>query len=642
MTRKIMLAIMAITSLALIVGLVVVTGNLFANYSSWFSERLEDELVIASQGVEICGLQYLEALNSDAVDIKNYRFTLISDKGDVLFDTGSTLSYNENHMDRPEIIQAYETGRGEDTRYSSTLLEVTVYHAMKLSNGSVLRVSESRASMTKVVLSTILPLLAFLLVLWFIAFFYAKKMSQKIVEPLNTLDLDNPLDNDVYPELSPLLRRIYMQRQEIDAQIIELKHKTAEFEQISSSMSEGLIVLSCDGKILSMNKSAIELLDLEVQSQVQNMPLNVYYIGHDFIEVYRNRDFSIAVNKALESGHEKLRLEHNGRIIRFSISRMESQGETLGLVVLAFDITQSLVSENMRREFSANVSHELKTPLQGIMGSAELIEMGLANGDDIKRFASNIRKEASRMVNLIEDIMRLSQLDEGVSVPIEKVDIFAVANTVKEELCTKAKEKNVSIKVVMEVVGAIEPIGKDVVLSVVQDTVMSGVQDAMQSGLQMVIQHETAIQHDSQSGFQEEGNEQSIYIMGVKPLLHEMLYNLVDNGIKYNKIGGQVEIKISCKSNNTFDVALVDSALVDYFVTIEVSDTGIGIPKEHLSRIFERFYRVDKSHSKASGGTGLGLSIVKHAVLYHGGTVTVESIVQKGSKFTVILPCKNN
>ncbi len=642
MTRKIMLAIMAITSLALIVGLVVVTGNLFANYSSWFSERLEDELVIASQGVEICGLQYLEALNSDAVDIGNYRFTLISDKGDVLFDTGSTLSYNENHIDRPEIIQAYETGRGEDTRYSSTLLEVTVYHAMKLSNGSVLRVSESRATMMRVVLSTILPLLAFLLVLWFITFFYAKKMSQKIVEPLNTLDLDNPLDNDVYPELSPLLRRIYMQRQEIDVQIIELKHKTAEFEQISSSMSEGLIVLSCDCKILSMNKSAIELLDLEVQSQVQNIPLNVYYIGHDFIEVYRSHDFSIAVNKALESGHEELRLEHNGRIIRFSISRMESQGETLGLVVLAFDITQSLASENTRREFSANVSHELKTPLQGIMGSAELIEMGLAQGDDTKRFASNIRKEASRMVNLIEDIMRLSQLDEGVSVPIEKVDIFAVANTVKEELCTKAKEKNVSIKVVMEVVGAIEPIGKDVVLSVVQDTVMSGVQDAMQSGLQMVIQHETAIQHDSQSGFQEEGNEQSIYIMGVKPLLHEMLYNLVDNGIKYNKIGGQVEIKISCKSNNTFDVALVDSALADYFVTIEVSDTGIGIPKEHLSRIFERFYRVDKSHSKASGGTGLGLSIVKHAVLYHGGTVTVESIVQKGSKFTVILPCKKN
>ncbi len=579
MTRKIMLAIMTITSLALIAGLALVAGNLFVNYSSWFSQRLEDELVIASQGVEICGLQYLEALKSDDVVIKNYRFTWISDKGDVLFDTGSTISYNENHMDRPEIIEAYKAGKGEDTRYSSTLLEVTVYHAMKLANGSVLRVSESRATIMRVLLATMLPLLAFLLVLWFAAFFYAKRMSQKIVAPLNTLDLDNPLDNDVYPELSPLLKRIYTQRQKIDAQIVELKHRAAEFDQITGSMSEGLIVLSCDGKIVSMNKSAIEILDLDVQS-----------IGHDFIEVYRNHDFGVAVNKALESGHEEVKLEHDGRIIRFSMSRMEAQGEVLGLVVLAFDVTQVMASENMRREFSANVSHELKTPLQGIMGSAELIEMGMAQGDDIKRFASNIRKEASRMVALIEDIMRLSQLDEGVSVPVENIDLFAVANTVKEELCTKAKEKNVFIDVV-----------------------------------------------------EVSGQEQNMCIIGVKPLIHEMLYNLVDNGIKYNKINGHVEVKISCKNcdfSNSFDKNH-DRSVDNDFVTIEISDTGIGIPKEHLSRIFERFYRVDKSHSKASGGTGLGLSIVKHAVLYHGGTVAVESTVQKGSKFTITLPCKN-
>jgi len=560
MTHKIMVAIITVATVALLVGSALVVGSMFLNYSRILSERLEDELVIASQGVELLGLEFLEAIGSEDVDTKNYRFTWISDSGQVLFDNESNLAYEENHMNRPEIVQAYKYGKGSDTRYSSTLLEVTVYHAMRLSNGSVLRVSESRATMIKVVIIMLLPFMAVLVVLWCFSFFYARRMSQKIVEPLNSIDLDNPLDNDVYPELSPLLKRIYVQRQEIDKQLIALRHSADEFSQIARSMSEGLIVLDASGKVLTMNDAAIALFDLKKS-----------YVGHNFLEVCRIHDFSFAVKKALELGHEEIRLSYEGRVIRFSMSRMESQGTVLGLVIIAFDITNYAEAEDMRREFSANVSHELKTPLQGIMGSAEIIEIGFAQGDDVKRFASNIRKEASRMVNLIEDIMRLSQLDEGSSLPFEDINLTVLALTVKEELIATANSKGVRIEFVEESLSSPPP----------------------------------------------------VYMNGVYRLIHEMLYNLVDNGIKYNNAGGRVYVKVYSEKGSA---------------VIEVLDTGIGIPQEHLSRIFERFYRVEKSHSKASGGTGLGLSIVKHVVLYHGGKISVESTVGEGSKFIVTLP----
>ncbi len=563
MTRRIVFAIISVSTFALVLGFSLVVGHVYLSYAKWTSNQLEDDLALASNGVELAGLDYLRAIDrTGSLGADEYRFTWISSDGQVLFDNETNLAYSENHRDRPEFIQAAQTGRSSVTRYSSTLLETTTYYAAKLSDGSILRISASRESVLRVVLLAMLPLLVVLAIAWVFALSHAKYIALKIVKPLNSLDLDNPLDNDVYPEITPLLKRIYTQRQELDAQMLTLQQRADEFDQISRSMSEGLMVLDVNGSIVSINDAAMDMFDLDKSC-----------VGHSFLEVYRTHDFSTAVKNALSSGHEELRLERNGRVVRFSMSRMMSAGTVLGLVILSFDITEKAAAEDMRREFSANVSHELKTPLQGIMGSAELIEAGMAKGDDAKRFASNIRKEASRMVNLVEDIMGLSQLDEGVSSAYEVVDVASVADDVHDELSDVAKAKDVSIEV------------------------------------------------HSQS--------RPVEVMGVPRLIHEMLYNLVDNAIKYNVQGGRVDVSVSHQ----------DSLGAGNSVVLEVSDTGIGIPKEHLPRVFERFYRVDKSHSRASGGTGLGLSIVKHVVMYHGGKVSVESKVGSGTKFTVVLPC---
>ncbi len=563
MTRRIMIAIISVSTFALVLGLSLVVGHVYLSYAKWTSNQLEDDLALASKGVELSGLEYLKAMGkTNSIGAEEYRFTWISSDGQVLFDNETNLAYSENHKDRPEFIQAEQTGRSSITRYSSTLLETTTYYAAKLSDGSILRISASRESVLRMVLVAMLPLLLVLAIAWVFAFTHAKYIALKIVRPLNSLDLDNPLDNDVYPEITPLLKRIYTQRQELDTQMLALQQRADEFDQISRSMSEGLMVLDVNGSIVNINDAAMDMFDLDDSC-----------VGHSFLEVYRTHDFSAAVKSALATGHEELRLERNGRVLRFSMSRMMSSGTVLGLVILAFDITEKAAAEDMRREFSANVSHELKTPLQGIMGSAELIEMGIAKGDDVKRFASNIRKEASRMVNLVEDIMGLSQLDEGVSSAYEVMDVASIADDVRDELSDAAKVKDVSIAV------------------------------------------------DAQC--------RPLELMGVPRLIHEMLYNLVDNAIKYNIQGGKVDVSVS----------LDDTSNVGNFVVLEVSDTGIGIPKEHLPRIFERFYRVDKSHSRASGGTGLGLSIVKHVVMYHGGKVSVESKVGSGTKFVVVLPC---
>lgn len=557
MTKKILHAIVLVSTVSLIFGFLLVSGHSFVNYSRFVSSQLDNELELAVQGVEFGGTGYLEALDDGMDDSEEYRFTLISKDGQVLYDNETSLAYTENHKDRPEIKQAMETGEGMDTRYSSTLLEVSIYHAKRLSDGSILRISESRQSVLKVVLIMMLPFGLGLAVSCLVAMVCARRMALKVVEPINSLDLERPLDNDVYPEITPLLKRIYFQRQEIDEQLMTLQRRADEFDQISRSMSEGLMVLDVDGNIVSINDAAMDMFDLERSC-----------IGRSFLEVYRAHDFSAAVRKSLESGHEELRLGRNGRVIRFSMSRMVSSGTVIGLVILAFDITERAEAEDMRREFSANVSHELKTPLQGIIGSAELIEMGMAQGDDVKRFASNIRKEASRMVNLIEDIIGLSQLDEGVSSAKEPVDLALVSQSVVDELSASADEKAVSLEV-------------------------------------------------------RAANAFDCKVLGVPRLIHEMLYNLVDNGIKYNVEGGKVFVSLSNDHDGN--------------VVVDVSDTGIGIPKEHLPRIFERFYRVDKSHSRASGGTGLGLSIVKHVVMYHEGRISVESKVGQGTRFTVVL-----
>ena len=375
----------------------------------------------------------------------------------------------------------------------------------------------------------------------------ARRMARNIVEPMNQLDLEHPLSNDTYDELSPLLRRINQQHLQIDAQMRKLQHKTDEFIQITSNMQEGLVVLDKETHIRSINSSAMKIFGAEESC-----------VGGSFFQVNRNNALRQTLNDALDKGHGSVMQELEGRIYRFDMSGIQSDGNLLGAVILVVDVTESQNAEKMRREFSANVSHELKTPLQGIIGSAELLESGMVKPEDTSRFVGHIRKEASRLVNLIEDIIRLSQLDEGAALPAESVDMLELAEEVKTILTPSAEEKNVSILV-------------------------SGV------------------------GFS---------VIGVRRMLQEIIYNLCDNAIKYNVPGGAVTIHAE---NNL----------------LAVSDTGIGIPAEHKDRIFERFYRVDKSHSKASGGTGLGLSIVKHAVAYHKAEIHLESTPGKGTTITI-------
>jgi two-component system phosphate regulon sensor histidine kinase PhoR len=375
----------------------------------------------------------------------------------------------------------------------------------------------------------------------------ARRMAKKIVEPLNKLDLEQPLKNDIYEEISPLLHRIHRQHRQIAEHMEKLRHKADEFQQITSHMQEGLVLLDGEGNILSINPAAKRLFETEADC-----------VGKSLLLVDRDSAMRSAVNDALDQGRGYARLRRNGRDYQFDLSRIQSDGAVIGVVVLAFDITERLNSEQMRREFSANVSHELKTPLQGIIGSAELLESGLAKPEDAPRFVGHIRKEASRLVSLIEDIIRLSQLDEGMALPTEEVDLLALSEEVKTILEKSAAEKNVSICI-------------------------------------------------SGNGFT---------VIGVRRMLQEIIYNLCDNAIKYNVHGGRVEIHVEDKK-------------------LTVRDTGIGIPAEHKDRIFERFYRVDKSHSKASGGTGLGLSIVKHAAQYHKANIELNSTPGKGTSITI-------
>jgi len=391
------------------------------------------------------------------------------------------------------------------------------------------------------------PVILIVLLAIVLSAFLARRMATRIVEPLNRLDLEQPLKNDVYEEISPLLHRIHRQHNQIQVQLEELRRKNDEFNQITSSMQEGLVLLDSYGRIISINAAAQMIFEA-----------NEDCAGRDFLIIDRTSAMRCALNDALDKGRGYTREKRKGRDYQFELSRIESNGTVIGAVVLAFDITERLNSEQMRREFSANVSHELKTPLQGIIGSAELLESGLTKPEDAPRFVGHIRKEAARLVNLIEDIIRLSQLDEGAELPMEQVDMLRLSQDVKAILGSSAAEKQVAITV-------------------------------------------------SGKGFAVEG---------VRRMLHEMVYNLCDNAIKYNVTGGRVHI---CVEQNK----------------LTVSDTGIGISAEHQSRVFERFYRVDKSHSKASGGTGLGLSIVKHATAYHKAEITLESIPGKGTTITI-------
>ena len=549
MTKKIFHSILLVAGAVLLASLLVIMGCLYEYFGSVEKKQLRDELELASAAVERSGEEYLSGISSD-----RYRLTWIARDGTVLYDTVTDAESLENHADREEVRQAFTNGEGESTRYSSTLLQKTMYSAHKLRDGSVLRISISRATAGVLLVGMVQPILVVVIVAFILSAVLAKSLSRRIVRPLNELDLEHPLENDAYEELSPLLGRINRQHRQIDEQMMELERQKMEFSQITGSMREGLVLLDEKERVLSINPAAYKLFDADERS-----------VGQDFLTIDRSHDIRQAIAEAMTQGHGEARAERGGCVWQFDVSRIASGDAAVGAVLLAFDITDRETAEQNRREFTANVSHELKTPLQGIIGSAELLENGMVQPDDVPRFVGHIRKEAQRLVTLIGDIIRLSQLDEGDEMPRETVDLLTLSQETASDLQAAAEQKNVSLSV--------------------------------------------------------EG--ESMRVNGVRRLLYEVIYNLCDNAIKYNVEGGSVKVSVGTEGGKA---------------VVSVADTGIGIAPEHQSRIFERFYRVDKSHSKASGGTGLGLSIVKHAVQYHHGTVELKSEEGKGTTIRVLLP----
>ena len=549
MTKRIFRATLLVGVAVLIASLTLVMGALYSYFGRVQESQLRDELSLAVVGVEQNGTDYLRKLRSD-----QYRITWLCADGAVLYDTQADAESMENHAQRQEVQQALATGEGESSRYSDTLLQKTVYYAKRLPDGTVLRLSAIRVTTGVLVLNMLQPILLVLAAALILSGVLASRLARRITEPLNRLDLEHPLENDTYEELAPLLRRMEHQRRQIDRQMDELRRRSEEFEQITGSMNEGLVLLDEAGVILSINPAARRLLDA-----AENC------VGQDLLTVDRDMALSDALRQAAEQGHSEFRGQRNGREYQFDVTRIQSEGRMAGTVLLVFDVTERAFAERNRREFTANVSHELKTPLQGIIGSAELLENGLVKQEDVPRFIGHIRSEAQRLMTLIGDIIRLSQLDEGEPMPAEPVELLALAREAAESLQSAAAARNVTITV--------------------------------------------------------EG--EPVALTGVRRLLYEIVFNLCDNAIKYNTDGGRVQVTVT-KENET--------------AAVTVRDTGIGIPPDQQDRVFERFYRVDKSHSKASGGTGLGLSIVKHAVQYHHGAIHLQSEVGKGTEIRVTFP----
>ena len=550
MTRKIFRSILLVAGVVLAAGMVIMTGCLYSYFGGVQEQQLQDELSLAVSGVENGGTAYLERLPAE-----RFRLTWIASDGRVLYDTQVVdVASMENHAGRQEVQEALKNGSGESSRYSDTLLQQTLYVARRLTDGTVLRISVSRATAGMLALGMLQPMLVVLAAALIFAGLMAGRLSRRIVDPLNRLDLEHPLENDAYEELAPLLSRINYQHKEIDAQLRTLRQKTDEFTQITGSMQEGLVLLDEKGTVLSINHAACRLFQADDGC-----------VGRDFLTVDRSHELSLALETARKEGHSQLRCQRNGREYQLDMSRIQSGGETVGAVLLTFDVTEQEYAERNRREFTANVSHELKTPLQGIVGSAELIQSGMVKPEDMPRFVGHIHDEASRMVTLVEDIIRLSQLDEGDAMPTETVDLLALSQEAVTNLQDAAAKQQVSLSV--------------------------------------------------------DGGHAPV--IGVRRLLYEVIFNLCDNAIKYNVPDGAVKVQVSSENGIS---------------SVTVSDTGIGIAPEHQSRVFERFYRVDKSHSKASGGTGLGLSIVKHAVQYHHGDIRLTSKPGEGTVIRITFP----
>ena len=552
MTKRIFRSVCIVAVVVLFASLALVIGVLYDYFSGSQENQLKTQTDLAAQGIEHEGSSYFDGFDSEEL-----RITWIDKNGKVLFDNKTDASSMENHLEREEVRQAVENGYGKSSRYSETLTEKSLYSAKKLSDGSVLRLSVSQYSVLTLFLGMLRPVLIIALLAVVLALLLAYRLSKNIVTPLNKLNLDSPLSNKVYEELSPLLKRMDAQQRQLKHQSEELKRKREEFETATENMSEGLIILNEKGVILSLNRAAAKMLGLSEDS-----------VGKDIFSEKTSVNLKEPTQIALSGKNKEEVFALRDGNCQLLANPVSTDGKVTGAALLVLDVTEKERAEQMRREFTANVSHELKTPLQTISGYAELLANGMVADKDKTAFSEKIYAEAQRMIRLIEDIIKLSNLDEGaVELTRETVDLYVTAENTVRSLLPAAKKANVTLSL----------------------------------------------------------NGENAEIYGIPQLLTAVVYNLCDNAIKYNKDEGTVFVSVKSNAEN---------------IVLSVRDTGIGIPKEQQERIFERFYRVDKSHSKEVGGTGLGLSIVKHAAKLHDAKITLESEVGKGTEITVIFPKK--
>lgn len=558
MTKRVFQSIFLCAAVTLILTAVFTTLFQYRTARENLQTQIEEEATYISEAFDTVESGARASLFDRIGKISQNRITWISENGEVLYDNRADADNMDNHLSRPEVSEAASDGTGESERDSATRKTETLYYALRLSDGSLLRIAAESASLWGVLASTYSPLLLIAAVVLLLAGLIAFVLTRAIVRPFNTLDLKHPLENKTYDELSPLLRRLDKQNQESHEQVRLLTARQEEFDLITSGMQEGLVIFSKDGTVLSANAAARAILSGET--------------GGSYLQLCREKHYLSVVESALAGKAKTKKMKQGGRVYTLTATPVQNALAGNAAVLFIVDITDSELSEKMRREFSANVSHELKTPLTSILGYTEIIGNGLANESDIPKFADRIHKEAARLLTLIEDIIKLSQLDEDeLRAEFVPVELSELCQNVLQELSQKAEKAGVTL-------------------------------------------------HFS-------GSEQTV--SGFEPSLYEMIYNLCDNAIAYNKPGGSVNVSLEKTPEDK--------------IRLTVRDTGIGIAEEHLGRVFERFYRVDKSHSKETGGTGLGLSIVKHAALMHDAKLSIESTPQVGTTVQILFkPLKTN
>lgn len=541
---------MLVSSLITVLGLAFVVGILYHYFQGQLMSELKKEAVYISRGVESAGTDYLMQLNDE-----DSRITYVDESGKVIYDNEANVESMDNHGHRKEIREAEINGEGADERMSSTLSEKTMYYAVRLENGNVLRVSSNQASVWMLLLQLLPSFVAVLILMLLLSGVFASRLSGKVVEPLNGLDLEHPEENDAYDEVQPLLSKIGRQSRQIRLQLEAARRQQKEFSIITENMQEGLLVIDRYTMVLSVNSSVGRLLKVkEIKT------------GESVYLLNRSEEFRDVVCQVLDGKHEDKVLRLDGSEIQVIANPVTRENKTEGAVILLVDVTEKVEREQLRREFSANVSHELKTPLTSISGFAEIMQDGFVKDEDVKVFAGRIYKEAQRLIRLVGDVIRISCLDEGgLPYQWEKLDLYSLTYDIFSTLHEAAEKQEVH----MYMEGG----------STVLDT--------------------------------------------VPMIMEEVLYNVCDNAVKYNRRGGEVFVRLKDGEDA---------------VRVNVRDTGIGIPKEDQERIFERFYRVDKSHSREIGGTGLGLSIVKHGVKTLNGRLWLNSEPGQGTEIIMEFP----